>query len=176
ILSLLFSVILLGSMFGLVACESSENGEENSPSQEDQTEEVEKKSEDQTGNLDIKNNVTTVERIQNLEDIAMTFYLGNEELEAAEELFPGIDPENKYDVMEEAFRQASIIDPYDLDLKYALASLQILKKDIPEALNKYEEILNFDKNHFEAQLMHAVYSKLENDQESFEAGIKRIET
>src|SRR5699024_4598144 len=94
---------------------------------------------------------------------------------SAKELFPGIDPENRYDVNEEAFRQASMIDPYNLDLKYALASLQILKKDIPKALNKYEEILNFDKNHFEAQLMHAVYSKLNNDQESFKAGIKKLE-
>ena len=172
---MLFSVFLLGSMTGLVACENSDGGEGSSPSQEEQIEDTEKKNDAQTEKLDIDNKETTMERIQNLEDIAMTYYLGNGDLETAKELFPGIDPENKYDVMEEAFRQASMIDPYNLDLKYALASLQILKKDIPKALNKYEEILNFDKNHFEAQLMHAVYSKLNNDQESFKAGIKKLE-
>src|SRR5699024_5553416 len=66
-------------------------------------------------------------------------------------------------------------EPYDTDLKYALASTQILQKKIPEALKTYEEILNFNEDHFNAQLMHAIYSKVEGNEESFQLGFNRLE-
>lgn len=178
ILSLLFSLLLVMSITGLVACESSQPDNQDTPSSEEHVKTESEKTnvnETATKNLEIKKHVPTMERIHNLEDIAMTYYFGQGDLEIAEtELFPGIEVENKYDVMEEAFKRASTIDPYHLDSKYSLASVQILNKEIDEALSTYEEILNFDKNHFEAQLMHAVFSKVQRNDEDFETGINNL--
>lgn len=123
----------------------------------------------------VKNNEPTSERISALEDIGMHYYWhGGDIKEAEEEIFSGISLHGDYDVVEEAFRQATVLDPYDLDLKYSLASAQILQQKIPEALATYEEILAHKPDHFEAQLMHAVYSKVEGDEESYEAGFKKL--
>lgn len=123
----------------------------------------------------VKNNSPTSERIQALRDIAMHYYWYGGDLKVAEEeIFKGITLHGDYDVVEQAFGLASEIDPYDSDLKYSLASTQILQKKIPEALQTYEEILKFDDKHFNAQLMHAIYSKVEDNEEDYQAGFDRL--
>ncbi|WP_411843119.1 ElyC/SanA/YdcF family protein [Salinicoccus sp. HZC-1] len=123
----------------------------------------------------VKNNEPTSERISALEDIGMHYYWhGGDIKEAEEEIFSGISLHGDYDVVEQAFRQATVLDPYDLDLKYSLASAQILQQKIPEALATYEEILAHEPDNFEAQLMHAIYSKVEEDGESYETGFKKL--
>ncbi|WP_062108798.1 YdcF family protein [Bacillus niameyensis] len=117
----------------------------------------------------VKADPATSLRIQALNDIAMHYYWGNGDLEKAEkELFHGTAMKSKYDVMEAAFQQASVLDPYDLDVKYSLATVQIMKKKISEALDTYEEILQFDESQLDARVLHALYSKLNGDEEEFQ--------
>lgn len=123
----------------------------------------------------VKNNAPTSERISALEEIAMHYYWhGGDLKKAEEEIFKGITLHGNYDVVQEAFKQAATIDPYDLDLKYSLASAQILQKNIEAALATYKEILNFDPSHFEARLMHGVYSKVLGDDTAFKEDMKAL--
>lgn len=124
----------------------------------------------------VENNSPTSDRIQALEEIAMYYYWHGGDLEEAEEeIFEGITLHGDYDVVEESFRQATEIDPYNTDLMYSLGSAQILQQDIEGALTTYERMLNMDENHFEAQLMHAIYSNIEGNEEDYETGLERLD-
>lgn len=179
LLTLVLAILLLA---GLAACDDNNtesNGNTSSVDEDKPTEETvdEQKSENDIEDLfnQVKNNSPTSERIQALEDIAMHYYWYGGDLKVAEEeIFKGITLHGDYDAVEEAFKLAVEIDPYDTDLKYSLASTQVLQKKVPEALQTYEEILNFDKDHFDAQLMHAIYSKVDGDEDSFNAGLKKL--
>jgi len=178
ILQLFLSILLLS---GLVACTENEPDEDTGDSKsQDNTEIVENEpeTEDDIDDLfaEVKNNSPTSERIKALEDIAMHYYWYGGDLKVAEEeIFKGITLHGDYDVVEEAFQQAAHLDPYDQELKYSLASAHILQKEISEALGVYEQILKFEESHFEAQLMHAIYSKVEGNKEGFESGFKKLE-
>src|SRR5699024_6856110 len=112
-------VVGIGS---LTACENSQsaNNDQASPDEQSNTasdtasEKMDKTAED-TNTIELQKHVPTVERINTLEEIAMTYYFGHGDLEEAEtELFPEADIEDKYDVMREAFNRASVIDPYKI--------------------------------------------------------------
>src|SRR5690625_294020 len=162
-------------MGSLVACENSQsdNNDQASPNDQSNTasEKMDKTAKD-TNTIELQKHVPTVERINTLEEIAMTYYFGHGDLEEAEtELFPEADIEDKYDVMREAFNRASVIDPYNLDLKFSLASIDILKRDIPSALTIYDEILNFDDSHLNALIMSAIFSRVEGNNEKYEESL-----
>lgn len=180
---ILHLLLVLFLMAGLAACDnvnpgSSEDGQTASKGDHN-TESVEESDEEQ--DVDdlfnkVKNNSPTSERIQALKDITMHFYWYGGDLKVAEEeVFKGITLHGDYDVVEEAFKQAAIIEPHDLDLKYALASTQILQKEVPEALNTYEEMMNEDENHFDATLMHGIYSMVEGDDQSYKADFDQLD-
>ena len=123
----------------------------------------------------VKNKAPTQERLDALVDIAMHYYWYGGDLNVAEEeFFQGITLHGDYDVVEESFRQATIIDPLDTDLRRSLAAAQVLQNDLPEALNTLEEIQNTDEENFEATLLHAVYSKVSGDDETFDEGFDRL--
>ncbi|MFL2140873.1 ElyC/SanA/YdcF family protein [Ruoffia sp. FAM 26254] len=123
----------------------------------------------------VQNNAPTQERLDALVDIAMHYYWYGGDLNVAEEeFFQGITLHGDYDVVEESFRQATIIDPLDTDLRRSLAAAQVLQNDLPEALNTLEEIQNTDEENFEATLLHAVYSKVSGDDETFDEGFDRL--
>lgn len=70
----------------------------------------------------VQNNAPTQERLDALVDIAMHYYWYGGDLNVAEEeFFQGITLHGDYDVVEESFRQATIIDPLDTDLRRSLA-------------------------------------------------------
>lgn len=181
--NLLILVLAILLMVGLAACDDNDvkNNEGTSANKEEnRTEEAidEKNSENGIEDLfnQVKNNSPTSERIQALEDIAMHYYWYGGDLKVAEEeIFKGITLHGDYDAVEEAFKLAIEIDPYDTDLKYSLASTQVLQKKLPEALQTYEEILNFDENHFDAQLMHAIYSKVDGSEDNFKSDFNKLE-
>ena len=77
-------------------------------------------------------------------------------------------------MVEESFKQATIIDPLDIDLKRSLASAQVLQNDLPEALNTLEEISNIEPDNFEAIVLHAVYSRVSGDEAAYEDGLDRL--
>jgi len=176
VIALLFSLVMV--MGSLVACENSQSDNNDQASPNDQTntasEKMDKTTEG-TDTIDLQKRVPTMERISTLEEIAMTYYFGHGDLEEAEtELFPEADIEDKYDVMREAFNRASVIDPYNLDLKFSLASIDILKRDIPSALTIYDEILNFDESHLNAQVMSTIFSRVEGNNEKYEESLAAL--
>ncbi|GAB2536386.1 ElyC/SanA/YdcF family protein [Gracilibacillus alcaliphilus] len=174
-LTLLFSIFLIA---GLAACENAENDttEQTDLSGNTSTEETDAEEQDVDELFNqIRNNSPTSERIQALKDIAMHYYwYGGDLKEAEAEVFKGITLHGDYDVVEEAFKQAIAIEPHDMDLKFALASAQILQTEVSEALNTYEEIINYDEEYFNAWLMHGIYSKLEEDNETFETDFEQL--
>lgn len=173
---LFLSVIIL---FGLAACSGEPEEVENNEQQNQTKTEVtnDQDSEKDVTELlsEVQNNSPTEDRIQALEEIAMHYYWYGGDLEVAEEeVFKGITLHGDYDAVEESFKQATTLDPFNLDLKYSLASAQILQKKIPEALKTYEELLNFDEDHFEAQLMYTVYSKVDGNEDDFQSGLEKL--
>ncbi|MEW9677612.1 ElyC/SanA/YdcF family protein [Lentibacillus sp. L22] len=177
LLKMLFSIFLIAMM---AACDNSETSKNDQPASSDENN-IENVSKDEKQDIDdlfnqVKNDSPTSKRIQALKDIAMHYYwYGGDLKEAEKEVFKGITLHGDYDVVEEAFKQASAIEPHDMDLKYALASTQILQKEIPEALNTYKEIMNDDKEYFNAWLMHGIYSKIEGDLDTFQSDIDQLE-
>lgn len=123
----------------------------------------------------VRNNEPTSERIAALEEIAMHYYwYGGDMKKAEKELFQGITLHGDYDVVEQSFARATVIDPYDVELKRSLASAQILQDKIPEALKSFEEIIDIDPDNFEAHILHAAYSKVTGDTDSFEKDIQKL--
>ena len=123
----------------------------------------------------IKTDEPTSDRIDQLKEIAMYYYWHGGDLEKAEkEIFKGITLKGKYDVVEHAFKEATLIDPYNLDLKFSLASTQIIQKKIPEALQTYKQILNLDPNNFNANLLYGVYSKINGDIRAYTSAISKL--
>jgi tetratricopeptide (TPR) repeat protein len=123
----------------------------------------------------IKTDEPTSYRIDQLKEIAMYYYWNGGDLQKAEkEIFKGITLKGKYDVVEQAFKEAILIDPYNLDLKFSLASTQIIQKKIPEALQTYKQILNLDPNNFNANLLYGVYSKVNGDIRAYKSSISKL--
>jgi tetratricopeptide (TPR) repeat protein len=123
----------------------------------------------------IKTAEATSYRIKQLQDIAMYYYWHGGDMQKAEkQIFKGITLKGKFDVVENAFREASGIDPFNLDLKFSVASTQLIQKKIPEALQTYRQILNLDPNNFDANLLYGVYSKVNGDNRANKSAIARI--
>lgn len=125
----------------------------------------------------LKNDEATSKRINQLEEIAMYYYWHGGDIQKAEkEIFQGITLKGKYDVVENAFIQATLIDPLSLDLKFSLASTQIIQKKIPEALQTYKLILNLDPRNFEGNLLNGVYSKVNGDETAYKNSVSRLKS
>ncbi|MGG4491212.1 ElyC/SanA/YdcF family protein [Metabacillus idriensis] len=123
----------------------------------------------------IKNDEPTSDRIDQLKEIAMHFYWHGGDIQKAEkEIFKGITLKGKFDVVENAFKEATIIDPHNNHLKISLASTQIIQKKIPEALQTYKQVLNLDPNHFNANLLYGIYSKVNGDEKSYKTSITNL--
>jgi tetratricopeptide (TPR) repeat protein len=123
----------------------------------------------------VRNDEPTSHRINQLEEIAMYYYWHGGDLQKAEkEIFKGITLKGKYDVVENAFKEATLLDPYSLDLKFSLASTQLIQKKVPEALQTYKQILNLDPNNFNANLLFGVYSKINGDNSSYKNSISKL--
>ncbi|WP_059173128.1 ElyC/SanA/YdcF family protein [Bacillus sp. FJAT-27445] len=123
----------------------------------------------------IKTDEPTAHRIKQLEEIAMYYYWhGGDLKKAEEEIFKGITLKGKYDVVEAAYKEATILDPHSVDLKLSLASTQIIQKKIPEALTTYRQILNLEPDHYYANLLYGVYSKINGDEGTYKKSISKL--
>jgi vancomycin permeability regulator SanA len=67
-------------------------------------------------------------------------------------------------VVEKAFAEASTLAPHRLDFRYAVASSQILQKNLAGARATYEDILAKDPNAFAAQAWLAALGRIEENQ------------
>lgn len=87
----------------------------------------------------------TEARIRTLVDTGMQYYWSGGDVKKAEtEVFKGITLHGRYDVVEQAFAEASSLAPERLDFRYAVASTQVIQKKIPEAETTYQEITRRD--------------------------------
>lgn len=123
----------------------------------------------------IRNDEPTSDRINEYKKIAMYYYWNGGDIQQAEkEIFKGITLKGKYDVVENAFKEATLLDPYNLDLKFSLASTQIIQKKTSEALQTYKQILNLEPNNFNANLLYGAYSKANGDDSSYKSSISNL--
>lgn len=117
---------------------------------------------------------TSIEKYQNQEKIdkyiqtGMTYYWEGGDLKQAEkDFFKGITLKGKYDVVENYFKEASSLAPDRLDLRFGIASSQILQNKITEALDTYREIVKIYPKSFEANMLLAGYTKVQGNVEEF---------
>ncbi|ERM16368.1 YdcF family protein [Brevibacillus laterosporus] len=123
----------------------------------------------------VKNDEPTSYRINQLKETAMYYYWHGGDLKKAEaEIFKGITLKGKYDVVENAYLEATMLDPFDNDLKFGLASTQIIQKKLPEALETYKQILNLDPTNFNANLLYGVYSKVNGDTKTYDSQMAKL--
>ncbi|OQR53342.1 YdcF family protein [Bacillus sp. CDB3] len=105
------------------------------------------------------NNPTTLDRINDLKTKAVGYYRDGK----------------KYNEIEKLFKEAVTLDPYDINLKFDLASSQIIQNKIPEALSTYNNILNIEPNNFNAHFLFAIYSKINGDNQSYSKHLKNMD-
>ena len=113
--------------------------------------------------------------INELVQTGIYYYWNGGDLKKVEnEFFKGITLKGKYDVVEEAFKKASALDPQRLDLRFSIASTQIIQGKIDEAIATYDEIIKLDKNNFEARILKAMYAKVSDKTEMYDQTIKAL--
>jgi vancomycin permeability regulator SanA len=101
-------------------------------------------------------------RIKTLVDTGMQYYWSGGDVKKAEaEVFKGITLHGRYDVVEKAFAEASALAPERLDFRFAVASSQILQKNLAGARATYESILAKDPASFDAQAWLAALARIE---------------
>ena len=111
--------------------------------------------------------------INELVQTGIYYYWNGGDLKKVEnEFFKGITLKGKYDVVEEAFKKASALDPQRLDLRFSIASTQIIQGKIDEAIATYDGIVKLDKNNFEARILKAMYANVSDKTEMYDQTIK----
>ncbi len=113
--------------------------------------------------------------INELVQTGIYYYWNGGDLKKVEnEFFKGITLKGKYDVVEEAFKKASSLDPQRLDLRFSIASTQIIQGKIDDAIATYNEIIKLDKNNFEARILKAMYAKASDKLDIYNQTIKEL--
>jgi len=92
----------------------------------------------------------TAERVQALVALAMRAYWTGGDAKGAAVLLNGVTLRGRYKVVERAFAEAAALAPSRLDLKFALASTQLVQKDLAGARATYRQILAQDPASFDA--------------------------
>lgn len=107
---------------------------------------------------------TDAARIRELVDTGMHYYWSGGDIKKAEaEVFKGITLHGRYDVVEQAFTQASALSPERLDFRYAIASARILQKNTDGAIETLTGITRVDPNAFNAYTWLAALAHIRND-------------
>jgi len=116
-------------------------------------------------------------QIDELVQTGIYYYWNGGDLKKVEkEFFKGITLKGKYDVVENSFREASNLDPYRLDLRFSIASTQVIQGKITEALETYKGILSIEPNNFDANILFAAYSRINGDTLSYNNTLKFLNT
>lgn len=107
-------------------------------------------------------NETTAQRIQHLVDSTI-------------DLFRNSSQKDKFELMEKNLKEASSLDPFNMELKFYLASTLVFQKKVEEAVGIYKQIVNFQPNHFEANLLYGVYSKVNGDEATYNKSMATLQ-
>jgi hypothetical protein len=103
-------------------------------------------------------------RIRTLVETGMQYYWSGGDVKKAEaEVFKGITLHGRYDVVEQAFTEASTLAPERLDFRYAVASTQVIQKKILEAEDSYHEITRHDPRAIDAYAWLAALARVRGD-------------
>ncbi|MBC2850138.1 YdcF family protein [Cetobacterium sp. 8H] len=114
-------------------------------------------------------------KIAHLTQTGIHYYWHGGDLSKVEkEFFKGITLKGKYDVVENSFKEASLISPYRTDLRFSIASTQIIQKKTEDALNTYKDILAIYPDNFEAGILLAGYSKQIGDMQTYSSTIENL--
>jgi uncharacterized SAM-binding protein YcdF (DUF218 family) len=105
----------------------------------------------------------TNERVQALVTLAMQAYWTGGDPRSAALLLKGVTLHGRYDVVERAFTEAAALAPSRLDLRFAVASTQILQKNLAGARATYGQILAMDPAAFEAYAWLAALDRTSQD-------------
>lgn len=103
----------------------------------------------------------TAERVQALVALAMRAYWTGGDPKAAEALLKGVTLHGRYEVVERAFAEASALAPSRLDLRFAVASTQLIQKNTAGARATLDQILAIDPASFEAYAWLAALDRAE---------------
>lgn len=107
-------------------------------------------------------------KIDNYVQTGIYYYWNGGDLKKVEkEFFKGITLKGKYDVVENSFKKAADLDPKRLDLKFGIATSQILQKKTDEAITSYKKIVSIYPNSFEGNILLAGYSNALGDSKTF---------
>lgn len=106
----------------------------------------------------------------------MEYYWHGGDLKKAEkEFFKGITLKGKFDVVENCFKEASRLNPVRLDLRFGVASSQIIQGKVPEAINSYKEILKIYPDSYEGNMLLAGYEQARGNVVAYNEIMKRYE-
>ena len=121
---------------------------------------------------EIRNQAKVEELIQN----AIYFYWNAGDIrEAEKKYFKGITLRGQLAVVEQSFDQAAELAPNRLDLKFDIASTEILQGKVDNALDTYLSILKLDPINFNASIFCAVYSKINGNIDLYNKTMNNLE-
>lgn len=107
-------------------------------------------------------------RIRELVDTGMHYYWSGGDIKKAEaEVFKGITLHGRYDVVEQAFTEASKLSPERIDLRYGIASARVLQKKLDEAVGTYIGITRIDPHAFDAYAWLAALAHIREDHDQY---------
>jgi uncharacterized SAM-binding protein YcdF (DUF218 family) len=106
---------------------------------------------------EIRNQSAADEYIQ---DGIYYFWNGGDIAKAEKKYFKGITLRGNLPVVEKCYEKALELAPYRLDLRFDIASTEILQTKTSEALDTYNEILKIDPVNFNALYLSGIYSKI----------------
>ena len=103
------------------------------------------------------------------------YYWNGGDLQKVEkEFFKGITLKGKYDVVENSFKEASMLAPERLDLRFGIATTQVLQSKIDDAMATYREIVKIYPASFDANMLIAGYSRAKGDMAAYNTIIENM--
>jgi vancomycin permeability regulator SanA len=113
--------------------------------------------------------------INKITTAAMYYYSNGGDLKKIEkEFFQGITLKGNYELLSGAFSKALELDNSRLSLHFAKASAEILQRNIPVALEYYQNIAKLDPDNFEGYLHLAYFADVSKEQDLFENSVKNL--
>lgn len=105
----------------------------------------------------------TAERVQALTALAVQSYWTGGDPKAAATVLKGVTLNGRYDIVQQAFAEASALAPDRIDLRFDVASTQLLRKDLAGARATYAGILKQQPGSFEAYAWLAAIARAQGD-------------
>jgi uncharacterized SAM-binding protein YcdF (DUF218 family) len=120
---------------------------------------------------EIRNQAVAEEYIQ---DGIYYFWNGGDIAKAEQKYFKGITLRGNLPVVEKCYEKASELAPYRLDLRFDIASTEILQGKTSEALDTYNNILKIDPVNFNALYLSGMYNEIDGQNDVYAGNISKL--